>query len=84
MARIAEDETRHAELSWDIAAWADSRLSPAEREAVRRARRAAVEMLRDELARPVDPALVEVAGLPEARSALAMLEVMLQGLPALA
>jgi hypothetical protein len=84
MARIAEDETRHAELSWDIAGWADGKLTPEERERVREAQRKAVVKLREELSAPVDPALVEVAGLPDAKSAVAMLEVMLQGLPALA
>jgi hypothetical protein len=84
MARIAEDETRHAELSWDIAAWAEGKLSAVEQARVREAQRAAVAKLREELSAPVDPALVEVAGMPDSASAVAMLEVMLQGLPALA
>jgi hypothetical protein len=84
MARIAEEETRHAELSWDIAAWATAELSPEEREAVRAAQQAAAATLREELSRPVPAALIEQAGLPDSRSALAMLEVLLQGLPALA
>ncbi|MEW5741214.1 MAG: ferritin-like domain-containing protein [Myxococcota bacterium] len=84
MQRIAEDETRHAELSWDIAAWAETKLSPSELSLVREAQRAAVSKLRDELAAPVDPTLVEVAGMPDSASALAMLDVMLKGLPALA
>ncbi|MEW6430225.1 MAG: ferritin-like domain-containing protein [Myxococcota bacterium] len=84
MTRIAGDETRHAELSWDIAAWAQTRLSPSERAQVRQAQREAVAKLRAELSVPVDPALVETAGLPDAASAVAMLEVMIAGLPALA
>jgi len=83
MARIAEDETRHAELSWDIAAWADGRLTAEERARVYAAQRAAVAKLREELSAPVDPALVQVAGMPDATSAVAMLDVMLEGLPAL-
>lgn len=84
MQRIADDETRHAELSWDIAAWAQTRLTPREREQLRAAQREAVAALRAELSAPVHPALVETAGLPDSASALAMLDVMLEGLPALA
>lgn len=84
MQRIADDETRHAALSWDLAAWAATRLSPSEREQLRAAQREAVATLRAELSAPVHPALVETAGLPDAASALAMLDVMLEGLPALA
>ncbi|MCC6336628.1 MAG: ferritin-like domain-containing protein [Myxococcales bacterium] len=81
MQRIADDETRHAELSWDIAAWAETKLAPSELAKVREAKRAAVAKLREELSAPVDPALVESAGMPDAASALAMLDVMLGGLP---
>jgi hypothetical protein len=83
MERIAEDETRHAELSWAIAAWAEPKLTAPEREALRRAQQVAVETLRRELAAPVAPALVVTAGMPDAASALAMLDSMLEGLPAL-
>lgn len=84
MQRIADDETRHAELSWDIAAWAATRLSPSELAQVRQAQREAVATLRAELSAPVHPALVETAGLPDSASAVAMLDVLLSGLPALA
>jgi hypothetical protein len=47
--RIADDETRHAALAWDIAAWLDERLSNAERDAVRRALQRTVGDLHDEL-----------------------------------
>ncbi len=64
MTRIAEDETRHAALSWDIARWASERLSSAELEALREARREAVATLREEVAIPVDAALITEAGVP--------------------
>jgi len=76
MASIAIDETRHAALGFRVARWADVRLSPDARERVRAARRAAVQTLRDELAREVPASLVEVAGLPDARSAACMLAVL--------
>lgn len=82
--RIADDETRHAELSWDLAAWAEAKLPAGDVQRLRDAQRAAVQQLRDELSAPVDPALVEAAGLPDSASALQMLDVMLAGLPALA
>jgi hypothetical protein len=84
METIAEDETRHAELSWAIAAWAEPRLTPAQRAEVHQARQAAVETLRRELTAPVAPTLVELAGMPDAASARAMLDAMVKELPALA
>lgn len=41
MAEIAEDELRHACLAWEVAAWAEPRLSPRARARARRARAAA-------------------------------------------
>ncbi len=76
LAGIAEDETRHAELSWAIDGWARAQLSPAERLRLDAAQREALAELRAELARPVDPALVRGAGLPEAPQALAMLDAL--------
>ena len=64
MARIAEDETRHAELSWAVERWALPRLSETERSALRDARQRAVEVLRREVAEPVEAELVEEAGMP--------------------
>ena len=64
MARIAEDETRHAGLSWAVGAWAHAQLSAAEREALREAQRKAVATLREEVATPLDAALVQEAGMP--------------------
>lgn len=80
MARIAEDETRHAELSWAIERWAFTRLSEAERAAVREARRAAVETLRTQVRAPVDAALVTEAGVPTPEVAAALFASLEQGL----
>lgn len=44
-ATIAEDETRHAELSWDVAEWLEARLDVAARDRVRAARSRAIEDL---------------------------------------
>ncbi|MCP3101546.1 ferritin-like domain-containing protein [Myxococcus sp. K15C18031901] len=76
MAGIAEDETRHAELSWEIDRWAAGKLPAGEREALRVAQRRAVEALRAELSKPVDPVLVSEAGLPSADVAVAMLDTL--------
>ncbi|MBN8232007.1 ferritin-like domain-containing protein [Corallococcus macrosporus] len=80
MVRIAEDETRHAGLSWDIDRWVRSRLSAPEQEALREARRRAVALLRAEVAVPVDAALVTEAGLPTPEVALALLDTLEQEL----
>lgn len=64
MARIAEDETRHAELAWDIAAWAEPRLTAEAAGRVTGAREAAAAALVADCARPIAGRLVAVAGLP--------------------
>ncbi|NMO22266.1 ferritin-like domain-containing protein [Pyxidicoccus fallax] len=80
MTRIAEDETRHAELSWAIDAWAQERLSPAEREALREARRKAVETLRAEVATPLEAALITEAGMPAPEVAASLVDTLAQQL----
>ncbi|NOK09716.1 ferritin-like domain-containing protein [Corallococcus exercitus] len=80
MVRIAEDETRHAGLSWDIDRWVRSRLSAPEQEALREARKRAVALLRAEVAVPLDAALVTEAGLPTPEVALALLDTLEQEL----
>jgi rubrerythrin len=71
--RIAEDETRHAALSWQVHAWAQGRLSRRERAILRDAQRQAVDALRREVAEPVDAALVREAGVPDPAQAAALL-----------
>jgi hypothetical protein len=65
MATIARDEVRHAELAWDVQAWADARLTGPERRDVLRARREALDALHD-AAVPRGRVLVERLGLPTA------------------
>ncbi len=76
MVRIAEDETRHADLSWAIDRWAVERLPSAEQEAVRAARRRAVDALREEVSAPTDAALLRALGLPEPEAAVAMVDLL--------
>lgn len=73
LAGIADDETRHAALAWRIAAWADPRLSAAERARVRAARAEAVRELRAELDAAVPEVLATVAGVPNRTTALDLL-----------
>ena len=74
MARIADDETRHAKLSFAIAAWFDTRLDDEARTQSRARRKAALDALRDELAREPGEALVRRAGMPTAAQALHLFE----------
>ncbi len=62
-ARIADDEAGHAELAWQIDAWARSRLSAAEYREVTAARAAATEAMLA-LAADSTPEMRRVLGLP--------------------
>ena len=62
-AAIATDEIAHAELSWDLAGWFETRLPAAEREAVEAARQDAMATLRDAATREHD-ALDAALGVP--------------------
>lgn len=64
MKRVADDETRHAELARDVDAWLRTRLDPAALERVDAAREQAVVALMRALERGRHPALHEHAGLP--------------------
>ncbi|AKU96750.1 putative lipoprotein [Labilithrix luteola] len=71
MAAIADDETEHAALAWDVAAWLDAQLDDAAREAVLRARTEAYEELADAVERP---SYAEARlGLPSTGESLALL-----------
>ena len=75
MARITEDETRHAELSWHVAAWLEPQLSAAERAELQRASVAAREQLgRESWVDALAEADRLAVGLPSARVARALLE----------
>ena len=69
MRTIAENELRHAELSWRIAAFGEPMLSPTERHLVAQARASALEALRAEAATPSSPPSAPL-GLPAPEVAL--------------
>ena len=65
--RIARDEARHAQLSWDIADWAETKLDSAARERVAQRRAEAVQQLASHLSHESEPGSVrEALGLPDA------------------
>ena len=66
MERIAQDETRHAALSWAVARFLDTRLDVAARDRVDHARRAAIAALRSEIDFEPAAPLADAAGLPRA------------------
>jgi hypothetical protein len=72
MRAIAVDETRHAELSWQVARWLEGRLDAAARERVAGARRRAVGSLVRSASTSVHPSLVDELGLPSPHVAVAM------------
>ncbi|MFK7988904.1 MAG: ferritin-like domain-containing protein [Sandaracinaceae bacterium] len=76
MATIAEDETRHATLSWRIAEWIEPQLTDAERSEVEAARREAVETLRAEMGQSGLPSIARTVGLPTPTEAVALVDRM--------
>jgi hypothetical protein len=73
MGPIAADEIHHAELAWEVASWAEPRLTRAARCRVEAARAAALAALATEAGHPVKSGLVELAGLPPPEIAMALL-----------
>ena len=69
MSVIAQDETRHAALAFEIAAWADEQLDTDARARVRSARRRAAAALRVELLSTLDAPTRAMLGLPDYRAA---------------
>jgi hypothetical protein len=74
MTQIAVDESRHAELSADIDAWARTMLSPRAQSKLDEAQREALALLQVSLSQPVAQDLIERAGLPDATTNLALFE----------
>lgn len=79
-ARIAADETRHAELSWALAAWLEPQLDGGARKRVARARARAVTRLRESLREAPAPTVARAAGLPDAEKAAALFTRMCESL----
>jgi hypothetical protein len=69
MKSIARDEMRHAELSWAVARWLDTKLDAGGRDRVRRARSRAVEALIQGAAREPDARVAGRLGIPTAHQA---------------
>lgn len=67
---VARDETQHAELSWDVMAWLDTKLTAQEREQVSAAMKDVVSSLARQ--EPLSPALRRELGLPDGREARAL------------
>lgn len=78
MRGIARDETRHAQLSWEVAAWAKMKLDGAGRERVDRAMMEAVTKLRRDLETPVCREALAHAGFPAPTQAIALFERLAQ------
>jgi hypothetical protein len=74
MTHIAEDETRHAQLSWRIAEWLEPQLDAAQRDALSAARSTAFYELRGALGASPSAATRRVLGLPTAQVELALLD----------
>ena len=80
MRGIARDETRHAALAWEIAAWLEPRLDARARARLRSARRRAITALRRRTATAVPAVLVRQAGVPPAPAAQRMIDALEQSL----
>ncbi len=70
--RIAVDETRHAALSWDLAGWAEARMSVEQRRRVARTTANALDRLEQELTQEHHARVHDVAGLPTPDQAAVM------------
>jgi rubrerythrin len=68
---IAVDETRHAQLSWHVASWAEGRLSPAARRRIAVARNSTVQQL-NQRAAAAPPSGAELVGLPDPERSVAL------------
>jgi hypothetical protein len=69
MAEIARDELRHAALSWEIAAWAETKLGERDRREIARAKRKAVARVVRDAQHEGGSGLRGLAGLPSANVA---------------
>jgi len=86
MSEVAEDETRHAELSWDLHDWALRLLSENQRATILKAQRAALSELKLEAAAEFDVETQRICGVPHAKVTLEMIRALEENLwsPALA
>jgi hypothetical protein len=78
MKTIARDETRHAALAWDVAAFLDARVSAADRARVRSAREDAFARLASMIAEEPSAEMRVLVGQPTAGQARALFEQLLE------
>ncbi len=78
MRGIARDEGRHAQLSWEVMRWMETRLGEEGKVRVEQAMLEAVERLRRELQMPVCEDAVELAGFPDRCQAMELFGRMVQ------
>jgi hypothetical protein len=81
LGRIARDESRHASIAWQVAAWVEPRLGASARARIEQARRDALVELRAELASDPPADVVRRAGMPTAAQAACLLDAMVQSVP---
>jgi hypothetical protein len=84
MEAIAVDETEHAALAWDVAAWLDTQIDSAGRDAARRAKRAAYASVLDSVCATASTRAGEGANDSAQRTAatpMSTTECLLLGLP---
>ncbi len=72
MAVVADDEIRHAELSWAVASWLEPRLTDEERAQIRQAKRLAIWELSQAASTPTDDSIIRLAGMPDCAAHAAM------------
>ena len=72
MTRISKDEARHARLSWEVAAWIETKLDEEARRRVKEARQNAVEALGAEASGVHAPEVVRATGVPSGAAAHAL------------
>jgi hypothetical protein len=76
MGTIADDETAHAALAWDIAVWIVTQLNTSERDELIHAQNETLASLRISLSEEPREDIAQAAGLPRAKEAGIMLEHM--------
>jgi rubrerythrin len=77
---IADEETGHGALAWEVAAWLETKLTEAERRLVREARHRALADLMVELEQDPGEDLARAVGLPNSAVATALCRAMGDGL----
>jgi hypothetical protein len=80
MRGIAEDEARHAALSWKVHLWAMEQLAPEQRARIARAQAEALSSLRAGQGRGPDARIARAAGLPPPERAACLVDMLRQGL----